>query len=160
TPAKPTGSGGFDAVCNEAGGAGTRCSWRAPSVNSTVEAAIAWAEARKGDTTLDYPCFTMVHNAYPAARLAIGTPPPPDYAAWDWWAMRPSQQHGGDRNPPRGALVFWSWTGTVDGKTRNWGHVGISLGNGRVISTLFYDRVNGRKTGIHEFNIADAPTGY
>jgi cell wall-associated NlpC family hydrolase len=63
-------------------------------------------------------------------------------------------QHPGDRNPPRGELVFWSWMGTVDGVTRNWGHVGISLGGGRAISTAWYGR------GVHEFSIASTPGGY
>lgn len=38
--------------------------------------------------------------------------------------------------PPRGAIVFWSWVGTVDGVTKDWGHVALSNGDGTVISTL------------------------
>lgn len=41
-----------------------------------------------------------------------------------------------DRNPPRGALVFWN---AVDNKGVNYGHVEISLGNGRSIGTSGWD---------------------
>jgi cell wall-associated NlpC family hydrolase len=40
-----------------------------------------------------------------------------------------------DRNPPRGALVFWN---ASQGGT-NFGHVEISLGNGRTIGTQGWD---------------------
>lgn|GEM_PF-1576634 len=35
--------------------------------------------------------------------------------------------------PPRGAYVFYDCSGTLKGEYRNWGHVGLSLGDGRVI---------------------------
>jgi hypothetical protein len=152
TPSGAIGSGTLDAVCNEASGTGTRCT---VTTNQVIENAIAWAQARQKNRFLDYYCFTMVWDAYKSAGLNIGTPPAPDYAAWDWWASRPSAQHVGDQNPPRGALVFWSWSGWVTGKYRNWGHVGISLGNGQVISTAF----NG-VAGIHVFSLASALGGY
>ena len=41
--------------------------------------------------------------------------------------------------PPRGAYVFYDCWGTIEGKRRNWGHVGLSMGDGRVIHA--WDRV-------------------
>jgi len=35
--------------------------------------------------------------------------------------------------PPRGAFVFYDWYGTIDGEYRNWGHVGLSLGDGQMV---------------------------
>ena len=35
--------------------------------------------------------------------------------------------------PPKGAYVFYACWGTIEGKRRNWGHVGLSMGDGRVI---------------------------
>jgi len=35
--------------------------------------------------------------------------------------------------PPRGAFVFYDCIGTIDGVTKNWGHVGLSCRDGQVI---------------------------
>jgi parallel beta-helix repeat protein len=38
--------------------------------------------------------------------------------------------------PPRGAFVFYDCTGTINGETKNWGHVGLSLGNGEIVHAM------------------------
>jgi len=35
--------------------------------------------------------------------------------------------------PPKGAFVFYSCSGMVEGEVKNWGHVALSLGNGDAI---------------------------
>jgi cell wall-associated NlpC family hydrolase len=35
--------------------------------------------------------------------------------------------------PPRGVFVFYACSGTLEGVYQNWGHVGLSLGDGQVI---------------------------
>ncbi len=35
--------------------------------------------------------------------------------------------------PPAGAYVFYACGGPVDGVRRDWGHVGLALGNGSVV---------------------------
>jgi cell wall-associated NlpC family hydrolase len=35
--------------------------------------------------------------------------------------------------PPRGAFVFFSTRGSIDGVDRDWGHVGLAIGDGRMI---------------------------
>jgi len=46
-----------------------------------------------------------------------------------WNSISPSQKHPGDTNAPAGALVFWS------GGSTGAGHVALSLGGGKIIST-------------------------
>lgn len=35
--------------------------------------------------------------------------------------------------PPAGTFVFYDCFGDINGKSRNWGHAGLSLGDGKVI---------------------------
>lgn len=46
-----------------------------------------------------------------------------------WNSISASQKHPGDTNAPAGALVFWS------GGSSGAGHVALSLGNGKIVST-------------------------
>jgi hypothetical protein len=80
-------------------------------------------------------CLRMVNVAFQKA----GHPLPElstDCArdAYDTFAREGLVSHG-DRIPV-GAIIFWSWTGTIDGVTRDWGHVAISNGDGTCVSTL------------------------
>jgi len=130
-----------------------RCgSTPAPPVASTQDRAVAWALAQVGRRDYDYWCLKFSLDAYRigAGRTVAG-------AGWArlWWDQRPAQQRRGDLNPPKGALVFWNWTGTVDGIYRNWGHVGVSVGDGRVVSSLFAGR-----RGVHVFRLTDARSNY
>ena len=51
-----------------------------------------------------------------------------DRAIWEWnEAVRRGVAHKGDANPPAGAIVYYSWG--------DYGHAGISVGDGWVIST-------------------------
>ncbi len=38
-----------------------------------------------------------------------------------------------DAPPPAGAYVFYACGGPVDGMRREWGHVGLAMGDGRVV---------------------------
>lgn len=35
--------------------------------------------------------------------------------------------------PPRGTFAFYDCSGIIDGEYKNWGHVGLSIGNGEII---------------------------
>jgi cell wall-associated NlpC family hydrolase len=51
------------------------------------------------------------------------------------WDAYPTTRRHGDRNPPRGALVFWNaMSGGI-----NYGHVEVSLGNSRSIGTTGFE---------------------
>lgn len=63
----------------------------------------------------------------------------------DFWNHFPQLQHRGDANPPSGAFVFWAGRpGYPEG------HVALSLGGQRVIST--WER---NVRGVHTFGLAD-----
>lgn len=96
--------------------------------NSQIEGAISWAYARKnaGDTSYSYYCLKFVGDAWSSQKVGNKG------YSYATLAGNDMIKHT-DKNPPRGAVVFWDWYGTVDGVYKNWGHVGIALGNGSVI---------------------------
>jgi hypothetical protein len=55
----------------------------------------------------------------------IGPKYPDAATAW----RNTNDRHPGNRKPPRGSMVFWT------GGSRGYGHVAVSLGNGKVRST-------------------------
>lgn len=40
---------------------------------------------------------------------------------------------GAEGNAPRGAMVFYASHGSIQGRVGEWGHVGLSLGDGQVV---------------------------
>ncbi len=121
---------------------------------SLVDGAINWAQAFVGHgDQFNGLCFTFVYDAYlDGAGINIGTPPYP-YGAVDWWNAHRTGQHPGDINPPKGALVFWGAT-----SANSFGHVGISLGSGQVISSASFPKTTSDPNAVHVFSIA-ARTG-
>jgi len=61
------------------------------------------------------------------SRQWAGIPARYPDAATAW--RNANNKHRGDRRPPRGAAVYWV------GGSRGYGHIGISVGKGRVRST-------------------------
>jgi hypothetical protein len=117
----------------------------APSNGAAVEKAIAWMGARAGSTQYDGYCLAAVYQAYLAAgrNITAGLPYGPSHdSAYSYWTVA-AHRHAGDRNAPRGALVFFRSAAGAPG------HVAISLGGGQMIST--YD---GRTHGVHVMPIA------
>lgn len=111
-----------------------------PSAGSSAEKAITWMATRLGHREYDRQCLAAVYQAYLSGgrNITAGLPWGPSHdSAYTYWTVA-ANRHPGDRNPPRGALVFFrSLAGAP-------GHVAISLGGGQMIST--YD---GRTPGIH-----------
>ena len=110
--------------------------------------AIAWAQSQVGHTNYDGLCLKFVYDAY---RLGAGVDTRGGMAtngnttAVDFWNHFPQLQHSRDANPPRGAFVFWAGhPGYPEG------HVALSLGGQRVIST--WER---NVRGVHTFGLAD-----
>ncbi|MEU4526360.1 CHAP domain-containing protein [Amycolatopsis sp. NPDC024027] len=109
---------------------------------SAAEDAVNWARAQLGQSAYEGLCLSFVVNAYRnGAGVDIGSAP----AAVDYWNARPGQQHPNDGAAPLGALVFWDAT-----SANPYGHVGISLGDGTVISSYEHSDHT-----IHVFAIAD-----
>ena len=113
--------------------------------DTAADRAISWMSARSGSRQYDGLCLAAVHQAYRAAGrdITAGLPYGPAHdTAWSYWSVA-RDRHPGDRNPPRGALVFFRSASGAPG------HVAISLGGGSMIST--YD---GRTAGIHTMPIS------
>ena len=105
----------------------------APTTSSIpgAEAAISWAYARRGSTAWEGWCLKFVANAYGRSSAGFSSAK----AHWNN-AVATGRARTGTA-APRGALVFWNtWYQGV-----NYGHVGISLGNGQVIATSVSGRV-------------------
>jgi cell wall-associated NlpC family hydrolase len=103
------------------------------------ERAIEWFYGRLGSTAYEGRCELAVENAfgtsgrYPTARS-------------NWNARNPKMTpHSSAR---RGHLVFWN--------TSSAGHVAISLGNGRVVTSS----APGRRIGIADINYFQNPLGW
>jgi hypothetical protein len=58
-------------------------------------------------------------------RADIGSLFPDAATAW----RNAFHRHKGDRNPPRGAMVYWT------GGSKGYGHIAVSVGGGRIRST-------------------------
>jgi cell wall-associated NlpC family hydrolase len=90
--------------------------------------AIAWAKARLGSR--DYPlrCLAFVEDAYEKANNVeiFGS----DCASGSAVLYGAAENKG---LPPAGTFVFYACGGPVDGVQHDWGHVGMSLGDGKVI---------------------------
>lgn len=88
-----------------------------------VDAAIERFESRIGSTTYENWCERAVENAF-------GTQGHYASAIQDWESQ---DQHADWRHAPRGAMVFYD--------TSSDGHVALSLGDGRVVSSSAHHRV-------------------
>lgn len=126
-----------------------RCGGTAPAPtppsNAAAEKAIGWISARIGSTAYDGYCLAAVYQAYLSAgrNITAGLPYAQSHdTAYSYWTVA-ANRHPGDRNPPRGALVFFRSAAGAPG------HVAISLGGGQMIST--YD---GRTLAIHTMAIS------
>lgn len=92
-----------------------------------TENAIKWAQNPENQRNYTFWCLAFVEDAYERSNSI--------------------EMFGGDDatesaniygvktkgTPPRGSLVFYSATGTINGIKKDWGHVGLSLGDGKVI---------------------------
>jgi hypothetical protein len=103
-------------------------------IHAVAARAIAWAEDRLGSTAYATRCLAFVEDAVERANEL-------ELFCGDDAAEAAELFHAADRTdpPPRGAFAFYSATGDISGRTKDWGHVGLSLGHGLVIHA--WDRV-------------------
>jgi len=125
------------ALCGIAEGAYSTVDCGSPLGQNSVEGAIAWAEDEaETSPTIDQchapsrswilNCLHFVAHCY--LRNSAGWEDPTH--AWSSTLGFGPQHRGLGVDAPRGALVFFDWTGSVDGVTKNWGHIGIACGDG------------------------------
>ncbi|MPZ80954.1 MAG: CHAP domain-containing protein [Actinophytocola sp.] len=89
--------------------------------DGTIEGAIQWMEGHAGNSGWEGYCEMAVENAYGTTGVWASA-----IAHWQG-AIQWGKAHPGDWNAPRGAFVYWN--------TSQWGHVGISDGNGGFYSS-------------------------
>ena len=98
------------------------------SFDEYIKKAIEWASDMLGSTEYKFLCLAFVEDAYEqGANIELD-----GYS----YAKEAAVKHtAGEKRgvPPKGAYVFYDCWGTIDGKYQNWGHVGISIGDGKVI---------------------------
>ena len=80
-------------------------------------------------------------------------------------AQESADEYGAAQNrgePPIGAFVFYACAGPVGDEIKNWGHVGLCIGEGKVIhawDTVRIDRLS-RRAEPHPCSRLDAATVY
>src|SRR4051812_20435237 len=84
--------------------------------------AVEWADAQKGSSAWYYRCEKFVENAYATEGQF--------YSAWAA-ATQIGLHPGTVTDAPRGSLMFF---GPDQATNQGYGHVGISLGGGRMVS--------------------------
>jgi cell wall-associated NlpC family hydrolase len=98
-----------------------------------VENAIRWAQVQVGSDAYPFRCLAFVEDAY---EMGNGI---------EIFGGSTAQESAGAYGvetglaPPAGAFVFYDCWGTLFDIHQNWGHVGLALGDGRVIHA--WDRV-------------------
>jgi cell wall-associated NlpC family hydrolase len=92
--------------------------------------ATRWALERIGDRSYAGRCLAFIEDAIerPNGIEVFGGST----------ARESAEQYGPgpyrpDAPPPSGSLVFYACEGPADGAWRDWGHVGLALGDGRVV---------------------------
>lgn len=92
------------------------------------ERSIQWATEKLG--SVDYPllCLSFVEDAVEHSNGIVL-----DGYAFAKEAGDAYEAADDKHIPPRGSWVFYDCWGTIQDEYKNWGHVGISLGDGRVI---------------------------
>lgn len=96
-----------------------------------AEGSIAWALARQGDTSYYFWCLKFVANAFGVNAAGYATA----QAAANALGVR--DRAAGPGAAPRGALVFFRYVS----EGVSYGHVGISLGDGRMVHAVRTVRV-------------------
>lgn len=104
-----------------------------------ADAAIAWALSRLGETAYSGRCLAFVEDAYEHANGIEVFGADSARGSADLYGTQPYQPS----HPPRpGSLVFYDTEGPTSEGWRDWGHVGIALGDGRVVHAWSQVRVD------------------
>lgn len=96
--------------------------------------AIAWAHAALGSTEYRFRCLGFVEDAYEKGNGI-------EVFGGDT-AKESADEYGAVANKgpiPLGAFVFYDYVADWGGECKNWGHVGLYIGDGNVIHS--WDRI-------------------
>ncbi len=131
-----------------------------------TDTAIEWAEKLEGNNAYFGMCLAFVSDAFINASTKQGhTNPGP--AGWgnpnDAISDLGDKFYAGDKNPPRGALVFFS---ALD-PYYEYGHIGICLGNNRIIHACgivrndpIFDSEGELSSALKNLGVIDAYLGW
>ena len=97
--------------------------------SAMARAATRWAVDRTGDRSYAGRCLAFVEDAIERANDIEIFGGSTAHESAERYSPDP---YAADVPPPAGSLVFYACEGPSDGAWRDWGHVGIALGDGRV----------------------------
>jgi hypothetical protein len=103
-----------------------------------IEGAIRWALSKQGAIEYWQKCYAFLEDAYELGNdiTLDGKGSSAKEAAEAYGA----KQYSGV--PQRGAYVCYDWWGVILGEYHNWGHIGLSLGDGNVIHAWDHVRID------------------
>lgn len=99
-----------------------------PNNDTLVNNAVQWAKEHIGSREYLLMCLAFVEDAVEQSNHI-------EIFGGDS-AQESADMYGVSANtgePPKGAFVFYATHGVVDGQPVNWGHVGLCVGDGRVV---------------------------
>ncbi len=93
-----------------------------------IKNAIQWAREQLGSSAYSFLCLAFVEDAYEKGNgiEIFGADSARESA--ELYGVQTSSAV-----PPRGAFVFYECSGPFDGVEKDWGHGGLSCGDGNVI---------------------------
>lgn len=106
---------------------------------AAAAAAVRWALERVGDRGYALRCLAFVEDAYERANgiEVFGGSSATESATQ--YGLHPFDDA---QPPPAGSFVFYDAEGPIRGTRDNWGHVGLSIGDGRVVHAWDLVRVD------------------
>jgi cell wall-associated NlpC family hydrolase len=100
----------------------------ADDFSTYIQNAIQWALNRLGETNYNSRCLAFVEDAYEKSNgIEMFGGSSAKESADEYEAAQNTGQ------PPLGAFVFYDCSGELFGRYENWGHVGLYLGDGKVV---------------------------
>jgi hypothetical protein len=103
-----------------------------------IDNAIRWAQEHLGATDYATRCLAFVEDAYEQSNhVEIFGGSSAQESADEYSA---AQNRG---EPPIGAFVFYDCAGPIRGEDKNWGHVGLHIGEGKVVHAWDTVRIDG-----------------
>lgn len=104
--------------------------------DTLIENAVTWALANKHRLDYQYHCLAFVEDAYEQSNMIEMFGGSSAKESADLYGTTTTTE------PKRGDFVFYNATGPIDGNTKNWGHVGLCIGNNLIIHTWNIIRID------------------
>lgn len=98
------------------------------NLNTYVDVAIDWASQKIHSNEYPLRCLAFVEDAYEEGN---GIEMFGGSSAQESADLYRAEENKSE--PSKGALVFYQCSGLVQGEMKNWGHVGLCMGNNLVI---------------------------